>query len=127
MANAAEWHPLRLDGRLLEDRIAIITGGASERGIGKATAKLFAAHGALVVLLDLDPKQITAALKEIPGDHIGIECDVTSKEQGQKAIDTALKKFERIDILFECVAHHIPHHVVYLWVILLNVAAMRPK
>lgn len=99
MANAAEWHPLRLNGRLLEHRIAIITGGASERGIGKATAKLFSAHGARVALLDLESRQISAALKEIPGDHLGIECDVTAKEQCQKAIDTALKTFERIDIL----------------------------
>ncbi len=36
---------------LLEGKTAIVTGAASARGIGKATARLFAAHGARVALL----------------------------------------------------------------------------
>ena len=38
---------------LLSDKICIITGAASPRGIGRATARLFAAQGARVVILDL--------------------------------------------------------------------------
>lgn len=39
---------------LLQGKVAIITGAASERGIGRATAVTFAKHGARVVILDLD-------------------------------------------------------------------------
>ena len=39
---------------LLTDRVAVISGAASPRGIGRATARLFAEHGARVVILDLD-------------------------------------------------------------------------
>lgn len=39
---------------LLEGNFAVITGAASRRGLGKATARLFAEHGATVAILDLD-------------------------------------------------------------------------
>ena len=39
---------------LLKDKVAIVTGAASERGIGKATARLFAEHGARIAILDLN-------------------------------------------------------------------------
>ena len=51
---------------LLEDKVAIITGAASARGLGFATAKLFAENGASVVILDLNgeaSKAAAAALK----------------------------------------------------------------
>ena len=38
---------------LLKDRIAIITGAGSKRGLGRATAQLFAEHGARIAVLDL--------------------------------------------------------------------------
>ena len=39
---------------LLSGKICVVTGAASERGLGLATAKLFASHGAKVAILDLD-------------------------------------------------------------------------
>ena len=99
MAVETEWGPLRLHGQLLEGRTAIITGAASERGIGKATAKLFAMHGARVAIVDLDRKQVDAALKTVPGNHIGLVCDVTEKEQCTQTVAKAIAAFGRIDIL----------------------------
>ncbi len=46
---------------LLSDKVCIITGAASLRGIGRATARLFAQHGGKVVILDLDHGQAEAA------------------------------------------------------------------
>ena len=42
---------------LLSDKVCIITGAASARGIGRATARLFAKHGARLVILDLEEGQ----------------------------------------------------------------------
>ena len=62
---------------LLDGKIAIITGGASPRGLGKATAKLFAEHGATIVIMDLDADQAVAAAADLPGEgHIGLAGNV---------------------------------------------------
>lgn len=86
--------------RLLEKRIAIITGAASVRGLGKATAKLFAEHGATVVITDLDAGQAAAAAADLPGSgHVGFACDVTDKSQCDAAAQRVVDAFGRIDIL----------------------------
>jgi NAD(P)-dependent dehydrogenase (short-subunit alcohol dehydrogenase family) len=84
---------------LLKDRTCIITGAASARGIGKATAKLFAAHGARVVILDLDAAQAEAAACDIGPDHLGLACDVTDKAACRAAADEVTARFGRIDVL----------------------------
>ena len=50
---------------LLQDRVAVISGAATQKGIGLATAQLFAEHGAAVALLDLErqePQRVAAAI-----------------------------------------------------------------
>jgi len=88
---------------LLKDKIAVITGAASPRGLGKATAKLFAEHGARVVILDLDDEKAAAAALDLPtvasGPHIGFACNVTSKTDCDTAIARILKEMKRIDVL----------------------------
>ena len=54
---------------LLEGKTAIITGAGSADGIGRATARLFAEHGARVALTDLDAEGIAQAGVEFSGDH----------------------------------------------------------
>ena len=64
---------------LLQDKVCVITGAASARGIGKATAKLFAAQGAKIVILDLDAGQAEAAARDLGEGHLGLACNVTDK------------------------------------------------
>ncbi len=85
---------------LLKDKIALITGGAN--GIGRATAKYFAKEGAKIVLADLDKAGLEAVCKEIvseDGVAVPVAGSVTSREDVQRMVDTALEQFGRLDIL----------------------------
>lgn len=84
---------------LLDGKFAIITGAASKRGLGKATAKLFAEHGATVAILDLDQGQAEAAARDLGAGHVGLACDVTDKSACVDAVAALVKKWGRIDIL----------------------------
>jgi NAD(P)-dependent dehydrogenase (short-subunit alcohol dehydrogenase family) len=84
---------------LLENRVAVITGAASARGIGKAMAQVFASHGARVAILDLDAEAAAAAAKDIGPDHLGLACDVTNKSDCERAAKAVLERFGQIDIL----------------------------
>lgn len=84
---------------LLDGMVGVITGAASARGIGKATAKLFAAQGARIVILDLDADLAEDAAREIGAGHLGLACNVTDKAACQAAADEALARFGRIDVL----------------------------
>jgi NAD(P)-dependent dehydrogenase (short-subunit alcohol dehydrogenase family) len=84
---------------LLEKKFAVITGAASPRGIGKATARAFASNGARVAILDLNADAASAAAADIGPEHIGLACDVTKKPDAERAIQQVLGKFGRIDIL----------------------------
>jgi NAD(P)-dependent dehydrogenase (short-subunit alcohol dehydrogenase family) len=85
---------------LLKDRVAIVTGGAGVNGLGFATARMLAAHGATVAILDLESANPSAAAAELGPDHIGIVANITSKEQCDAAAEAVLKRYGRIDILF---------------------------
>lgn len=84
---------------LLDGQIAIITGAASSRGLGKATARLFADHGAKVVILDLDANNATAAAADLGPEHLGLACNVTDKPACDAAAAAVLAHFGRIDVL----------------------------
>jgi NAD(P)-dependent dehydrogenase (short-subunit alcohol dehydrogenase family) len=85
---------------LLKDRVAIITGGAGINGLGFATARMLASHGATVAILDLESANPSQAAAELGPEHIGIVANVTSKEQCDAAAEAVLKRYGRIDILF---------------------------
>jgi len=86
---------------LLEGKAAIITGGASPRGLGLATARLFAEQGARVLIADLDAAAAEAAAQSLAGSgHLGLRCDVTDKAACEAAAAQALQAFGRIDIVF---------------------------
>ncbi len=84
---------------LLKDKVAVITGGAGLNGLGFATAKLMAAHGARVVVLDLAAAQPQAAAAQLGPQHLGLVADVTDKASCDAAVTAVLEAFGRIDIL----------------------------
>ena len=88
---------------LLRGKTAIITGAASARGIGLATAKRFAEEGARVAILDIDGPAAQAAAQglEQSGDttHIGVACNVADQDACAKAVETVISAFGQIDIL----------------------------
>lgn len=83
---------------LLEGRTAVVTGGA--QGIGLAIARTYVAHGARVVLGDLDEAAARAAAKELGGEEVavGVRCDVVSAEEVAALIDTAVTTFGSLDV-----------------------------
>jgi len=84
---------------LLDGKTAVISGAASARGIGLATARLFAEHGARLAILDLDQAAARAAAESLGRGHIGLACDVTDRDACQRAAEAAVAAFGQIDIL----------------------------
>lgn len=84
---------------LLNGKTAVISGAASARGIGLSTARLFAAQGARVAIVDLDGKAAESAARELGPDHRGFACDVTDRVSCGRAFDQALAAFGEVDIL----------------------------
>lgn len=86
--------------RLLEDKVAIITGAA--RGIGRACAEAFAAHGARVVLSDIDREPTHQAAETIKGNDgaaLAVPGDVTSADFPPRLIKATLDGYGRIDAI----------------------------
>src|SRR5579862_2858267 len=80
----------------LEGKVAVITGAGS--GVGKATAKLFAAEGAQVVLADISGAQ-DAVAEEIGDAAIGVHADVADEDDVRHMIAAAENGFGRLNIL----------------------------
>ena len=84
----------------LRNKVAIITGAAS--GIGLATAPVFAAEGARVVLADIDASRTetaSAAVAQAGGETLAVRVDVTDRESVDAMVAATLKRFGRIDCL----------------------------
>jgi len=82
---------------LLDSKVVIVTGAASPRGIGKATAKALAAQGARVVILDLRQEDAESAARDLGEEHLGLACDVTDKDACVAAAKVVIEKYGRVD------------------------------
>ncbi|SNZ02899.1 NAD(P)-dependent dehydrogenase, short-chain alcohol dehydrogenase family [Terribacillus aidingensis] len=85
----------------LQNKVALITGGAS--GIGAATARLFASEGAKLVLVDLNEekgKEVEAELKANNTDAIFVKTNITKEEEVTALFKQAAETFGKIDIVF---------------------------
>lgn len=90
------YNPLDFTGK-----VVVISGGAS--GIGLGTGKLFAKHGASVVLLDINESQGEMAVGEIAAEGYKatfMKCDVTNEKNVSSVIKNIDEKFGKIDVLF---------------------------
>lgn len=82
---------------LLDNKVVIVTGAASQRGIGKATARALVAQGAKVVILDLREEEAKNAAADLGDGHLGLACDVTDKAACVAAALATIEKYGRID------------------------------
>jgi NAD(P)-dependent dehydrogenase (short-subunit alcohol dehydrogenase family) len=83
----------RLDGKR-----AVITGAAS--GIGEATARLFAAEGASVLLADVDDRRGTRLASEIGERAVFVQSDVSSELDIDLAVASCVQEFGGLDVMF---------------------------
>ncbi|XP_051150533.1 secoisolariciresinol dehydrogenase-like [Andrographis paniculata] len=83
----------------LQGKVALITGGAS--GIGECTAKLFSKHGAKVVIADVADDLADSVVANIgPSQSTFIHCNVTKEDHVRNAVDGAVSKYGKLDIMF---------------------------
>lgn len=83
--------------RRLEDKVAIITGGAG--GIGKSACQLFVEEGASVLLADVDEEKLEATVEEIGSDSVSyFVTDVTKALSNEAMVACAKKRYGGVDV-----------------------------
>lgn len=91
---------MAVDGSRIAGKVVIITGAAS--GIGLACARRFAAHGAKVVLADINEAEIDRLAKDFQDQGfsaIAVHCDVAQRFDVRNLVAQAIDSFARIDVL----------------------------
>lgn len=85
----------------LQNKVAVITGGAS--GIGAATARLFVSEGAKVVLVDLNEekgKAFESELKALDADALFVKANITNEEEVAHIFKQTIEAFGKVDVVF---------------------------
>jgi len=82
---------------MLDNKVAIVTGAG--QGIGKAIAEKLAAHGATVIVTDVNQDTANATAASLDNGAIGIQTDVTSRESVDAMVDQVTRTHGRIDVL----------------------------
>lgn len=102
--------------KLLEDRIAIVTGAA--QGIGQAIAEVFAEHGAAVVIADINlekARKVAADIIKGSGSHaMALYVNVADKASVKAMVDETMQQFGHIDILVNNAGVLRPHYIIDL-------------
>ncbi len=86
----------------LEDKVAVITGGAGE--IGGAIAERFCQEGATVIIADVDAVNAEKMVTKCGGDAHFFPLDVTSEDDWVDVLNRVVERFERVDILVNSAA-----------------------
>jgi NAD(P)-dependent dehydrogenase (short-subunit alcohol dehydrogenase family) len=87
--------------RMLENKIALVTGGA--RGIGRQAAIVFAREGASVVVSDLSAAGVedtVAFIKRAGGEAMSVVADVANPNDARSMVDTVIETYGRLDCAF---------------------------
>jgi NAD(P)-dependent dehydrogenase (short-subunit alcohol dehydrogenase family) len=103
-------HEANHTGPLLAKRVAVVTGGGG--GIGGATARLFAQHGAQVVIADIDAelaRQTADHITESGGSALAVVTDVREAEQVAGLVRSVLDRYGGVDVLVNNVGHWLRH------------------
>ncbi|MDX1959551.1 MAG: SDR family oxidoreductase [Leptospiraceae bacterium] len=86
-----------------KDKVALVTGGASARGLGRSIANTIAKLGAKIVLVDLNKEAIEKAAEEVKSTYgvetLGLACNVTKAEDCEAVVSEIKSKFGRLDFL----------------------------
>lgn len=82
----------------LKNKTALITGGNG--GIGLATAKVFVAEGAKVIITGRNKETLEAAAKELGPNALALAADATDIAATEAAIKQGAEKFGKLDIVF---------------------------
>lgn len=89
-------------GKRLYGKVAVVTGGAS--GIGESTVRLFAKHGAKVIIADVQDDlghSLSRELNSVYDQSISyVHCDVTNDADVENVVDGAVSKHGKLDIMF---------------------------
>jgi NAD(P)-dependent dehydrogenase (short-subunit alcohol dehydrogenase family) len=84
--------------RLLDGKIALVTGGGS--GIGRAAAVAFAREGARVIVADVDAASANATAVLLPAGSLGVACDVSHAADVESVVQRVVDQFGRLDCAF---------------------------
>ncbi|OAY42955.1 secoisolariciresinol dehydrogenase [Manihot esculenta] len=86
--------------RRLEGKVALITGAAS--GIGESISRVFVQQGAKVLIADVQDELGHAICQEFSSEETisYVHCDVTSESDVKNAVDTAVSRYGKLDIMF---------------------------
>jgi len=111
----------------LEGKVVAISGASS--GIGRGTAVKLAQYGGKIILFDVNANEgmkVQEEIIKIGGNSFFIKCDVTDAVNCKNAVDTAVRKYGKIDVLFNNAGIAVRKNAVDLepgeWDLALNVS-----
>lgn len=93
----------------LEGKVAFVTGGGT--GIGRAACRRFAAEGARVVIAEINAsagRETEALVREAGHEAYFVATDVTHDAQVSSAIEAAVERYGKLDVLYNCAGGSIP-------------------
>jgi NAD(P)-dependent dehydrogenase (short-subunit alcohol dehydrogenase family) len=96
------------DPALLTGKVAVVTGGGG--GIGRAVSETFAAHGAKVVVAEIDADRAAEAVEAISaagGDALAQHVDVRQRDEVASLAEATLAEYGRVDVLVNNVGHYL--------------------